>query len=315
MSTSLTSPPAPFASVTVTAGGTSRSAIAVRLSDYLLVVKPRISLMVLLTVSAGYYLGCRGVWDSTVLFQTLCGIALVAAGSSALNQFIERNTDALMPRTSDRPLPSGRVAPVEILAFGMATGVIGTLWLAQAVNLMTAILTASTLILYVGVYTPLKRHSALSTVVGAIPGALPPVLGWTAAGGKLDEGAAALFGVLFLWQFPHFLAIAWLYRQQYERAGLRMVPAVTRTAGVMGLLATGYAAVLIPVSLQPSLCGMAGQVYAVVALVLGLFYAGAAVQFAWRETTSGAKRLLAVSLLYLPLLLLALVGDHWRLLS
>lgn len=314
MSSSLTSPP-PFATTAVVAETASRSLIGTRFSDYMLIVKPRISLMVLLTVSAGYYLGCGGVWNGLVLFQALCGIALVAAGSSALNQLIERDTDALMPRTADRPLPSCRLTPMEVLSFGIASGVIGTLWLAVAVNLTTAILTASTLVLYVGAYTPLKRHTALSTVIGAVPGALPPVLGWTAAGGRIDEGAAALFGILFLWQFPHFLAIAWLYRDQYQQAGLKMVPAVTRTSRVTGLLATGYAAVLIPVSLQPALCGMAGRTYAAVALILGLFYAAAALQFAFRETTSGARRLLAVSLIYLPLLLVALVGDHWRLLS
>jgi protoheme IX farnesyltransferase len=315
MSGNLISSPAPFGSSTVVDGVAERSVMAARLADYLLIVKPRISLMVLLTVSAGYYLGCRGIWNFWILVQALCAIALVAAGSSALNQFLERETDARMPRTANRPLPTGRMSSREVLTFGILAGVAGTLWLAIAVNVLTAALAAGTWFLYVAAYTPLKRRTAISTVVGAIPGALPPVLGWTAAGAPLDMGALALFGTLFLWQFPHFLAIAWLYREEYARAGLKMIPAAARAPRVAGLLAIGYASVLIPMSVQPALCGLAGRVYLVVALVLGLIYAAAAARFAWKETTASARQLLTVSLIYLPLLLLALVGDHWRLLS
>ncbi|MBC8114429.1 MAG: protoheme IX farnesyltransferase, partial [Candidatus Saccharimonas sp.] len=201
------------------------NAISLRVADYTQIAKPRISLMVLLTVTVGYLLGIDGAWSAVTLFHAWFGIALVAMGSSALNQWFERETDGRMRRTMNRPLPSGRLRPAEVLTLGIVCGVVGTVYLAAFVNGPTAALTALTFVLYAGVYTPLKRVTSLCTAVGAIPGALPPVLGWLAAGGRLDWTAGSLFGLLFLWQFPHFLAIAWLHKDDYCAAGLRMLPA------------------------------------------------------------------------------------------
>ena len=284
-----------------------------RLADYLELTKPRISVMVLVTVVVGYTLGCRGDWQLAALLPALVGIGLVAFGSSALNQYRERFTDARMTRTQDRPLPSGRLSPREVFTFGVLCGVAGTLWLAMTVNLLTALLTLGTLILYVALYTPLKRHTSVCTAIGAIPGALPPVLGWAAARDSLDAGALSLFVILFLWQFPHFLAIAWMYRDQYSGAGLKMLPG-QGASRVASLLAVTYAVVLIPASLLPQTVALAGDWYTVVAILLGLMYLASAIRFAWRETRATARELLLTSLVYLPLLLMALTFDHLRLL-
>lgn len=304
--------PTPAAAVRVP---TWPAVLAARLRDYLELAKPRISVMVLLTVTVGYLLGQQGGWRSAALWHAWLGIALVAAGSSALNQWIERETDALMRRTSTRPLPGGRLSALEVCLFGCAAAAIGCSYLAWNVNLLTAGLTGLTFILYAFVYTPLKRWTSLCTAVGAIPGALPPVLGWTAAGQPLDLTAFALFAVLFLWQFPHFLAIAWLYREDYAAAGLRMLPGQRPLSGVTGLLATGYALGLVPVSLLPAWLGLAGGGYLAAALALGACYVAAAAGFARSETRGSARRLVWVSLLYLPVLLSALAGDHLRLLQ
>lgn len=286
-----------------------------RLHDYVELTKPRIAVMATVTVVVGYLLGGRGVWQIEPLLHSLVGILLVAASSSALNQWIERRRDARMPRTADRPLPAGRLVPGEVLLFGSMCGLVGIVHLAVAVNLLTAGLAAGTLLLYVGVYTPLKTRTGLCTTIGAIPGALPPVLGYTAASGRLDAGAVALFAILFLWQFPHFLAIAWLYRDQYARAGMRMVPFGGDRAHVVGLLGVGYAIALIPVSLWPSRIGLAGDAYFAVALVLGIAYAGLSLAFARSETRTSARRLVYGSLLYLPILLGTLVWNHVTLLQ
>ena len=286
-----------------------------RLADYMEIVKPRISLMVLLTVSCGFVLGMESASVTVTLLHACLGIALVAVGSSAVNQWIERETDGRMRRTMNRPLPSGRLAPAEVLFLGFASAAIGCTYLVSTVNSQTAFFTGLTFVLYAGVYTPLKRITSLCTVVGAIPGAMPPVLGWLAAGGQLDTSAFALFATLFLWQFPHFFAIAWLYRDEYCQAGLRMLPAGKSLPHVTGLLAVTYALFLIPVSLLPSQCGMAGGTYTLVAIALGTAYLIASVQFAWQETRSSARWLLWTSLIYLPTLLLTLVWDHHRLLD
>ncbi len=288
-------------------------AVTSRLSDYLELTKPRIAVLVLVTVSVGFALASQGAVEFSQLAHTLFGVALVAGASSALNQYIERDTDRLMPRTARRPLPAGRLLPMEVLAFGIAMGAMGVLYLASFVNLTSAVLTGLTLVLYAFAYTPLKRKTAVCTAVGAIPGALPPVLGWTGAGGELGGGAFSLFAIMFLWQFPHFLAIAWLYREQYGNAGLKMLP--SRRPGVTGWLATGYALALVPVSLFPSQFGLAGDAFFLTALVLGAGYLLCSVRFMRRETQSTARGLLWSSLLYLPLLLLALTWDHFRLLQ
>jgi heme o synthase len=293
----------------------ARSAVAARLADYLTLTKPRISVLVLLTVSAGYGLASIDGWQLAPLVRALFGIALVAAASSAFNQLFERNSDALMRRTRNRPLPAGRLTPTEVCLFGLLTGSLGLAWLALVVNAATAMLAALTFGLYVAVYTPLKRRTSLGTAVGAIPGAIPPVLGWAASGAPLDAGAFSLFAILFLWQFPHFLAIAWIYRDDYAQAGLKMLPARGRTPRITGLTAVGYAVTLVPFSLFPAACGLAGNVYLVTALTLSIAYCAAASWFAIEESDSAARRLLWTSLVYLPVLLATLVWDHFSLLS
>jgi protoheme IX farnesyltransferase len=301
----------------VSAGNVESSAwssAAARLADYLELTKPKIAVLVLVTVTVGYTLGSTEAWRLAGLLHALLGIALVAAGSSALNQYIEREIDVHMQRTAGRPLPAGRLSPIEVLLFGVVTGVLGALYLAVFVNMLTALLAAATFILYTMIYTPLKRRTSLCTAVGAIPGALPPVLGWTSAGGGLDSGAFALFAILFLWQFPHFLAIAWLYRDQYTRAGLRMLPAAFPSVGVTGLMSVAYALVLIPISLLPRYFSLAGDAYLGVALLLGAGYLLCALRFSIFESVRTARGLLWSSLIYLPLLLIALTWDHLQLL-
>lgn len=286
-----------------------------RLADYTEIAKPRISLMVLLTVSCGYVLGMESTSVSVTLLHACLGIAIVAVGSSATNQWIERETDGRMRRTMNRPLPSGRLAASEVLLFGLVSATLGCTYLAATVNAETAFLTGVTYVLYVCAYTPLKRVTSLCTAVGAVPGALPPVLGWLAAGGRWDAGAFALFAILFLWQFPHFFAIAWLHREDYSHAGLRMLPGGASMPHVTGLLAIAYALGLIPVSLLPYYGGLAGVLYAMIAVGLGIAYLVASLMFAWNETRTSARRLLWTSLIYLPVLLLTLVWDHLRLLE
>ena len=288
-------------------------AIASRLADYLELTKPRISVMVLISVSVGFALASEGSVQFPLLAHALFGIALVAAGSSALNQFLERESDGLMPRTATRPLPSGRLLPIEVLGFGVTAGLLGFSYLASFVNLATALLSGLTLLVYVFLYTPLKRTSPLCTALGAVPGALPPVLGWTAAGGEWGAGALCLFGILYLWQFPHFLAIAWLYREEYAKAGLKMLPSAR--PGVTGFLAAGYALALLPISLLPSRSGLAGEAYFLAALILGVGYLFCAASFMRQESQKTARRLLWSSLVYLPVLLFVLTWDHFRLLQ
>jgi len=289
--------------------------LGTRVADYIEIAKLRISLMVLMTVSVGYFLGLRGPASYLTLFNAWIGVSLAAIGASAINQWIERETDARMRRTRNRPLPMKRLAPAEVLVFGFVSAAVGVVYMWLTVNPLTAAMTGLTFVLYAGVYTPLKRFTSLCTAVGAIPGALPPVLGWLAAGGELDWMAFSLFGVLFLWQFPHFLAIAWLYKEEYCAAGLRMLPAGKSMPHVTGLLAVVYALGLIPVSLLPAYFGAAGMAYSVVAMVLGTAYLAASIGFAWEESRKSARRVLWTSLVYLPVLLMVLTWDHLRLLD
>lgn len=288
-------------------------AIMDRLRAIIELSKPKIAVMGLFTVAVGFLVGSHGLWNGPLLISSLFGVGLVAISCSVLNQLIERDTDSRMTRTARRPLPAGRITPQEALAYGLVCGITGLAWLTTQVNPLTALLAAFTLFSYVGLYTPLKRYSGLSTVVGAIPGALPPVLGWTAAGGTLDEGALALFALLFLWQFPHFLAIAWLLREQYSGAGLKMMPQLSGRG--IGLLAVGYAAVLIPASLMLRSSGLAGVFYSLTAIGLGAAYLWSAIEFARHGTDASARKVLWASFLYLPTLLAVLTLDHWRLLS
>lgn len=285
-----------------------------RLSAYLELAKPRIALMVLVAVSVGYLLGSQGTWNSLPLIHACVGILLAVVASSSLNQVIERKTDRLMLRTQGRPLPSARLATSEVVIFALLCSAVSFTYLLMTVNTLTAILTLVTTILYAGAYTPLKRYSALCTVVGAVPGALPPVLGWTAAGQGLDVGAFSLFAILFIWQFPHFLAIAWIYQDQYRQAGLKMLPGDGRP-GIIGAISTGYALVLIPVSLLPAKIGLTGQFYSIIALILGAAYIWSAIRFQRNETRKNARMVVWVSLVYLPLVLAAMAFDHLRLLQ
>jgi len=299
-------------------GPTMRSAVLSRFADYAELTRPRIALMALLTVTVGYTIAASTSWRLEPLLHAFFGVGLVAAASSALNQWAERDTDLQMSRTSERPLPAKRISPGEVLLFGILAGVSGCAYLFLTVNGLTAVLALATLLLYVGLYTPLKRHSGVCTIVGAVAGALPPVLGWTAAGGTLDSGAFALFSILFLWQFPHFLAIGWLYRDDYRQAGLRMLPVSHAEPRVTGVIAVIYALALVPVSLLPSELAIAesfaGDGYTRAALLLGVGYVVYAVRFSLKESAGSARDLLWASLIYLPVLLAALTWDHFQLL-
>jgi protoheme IX farnesyltransferase len=284
-----------------------------RLDDYLQLVRPRIALLVLFTVGAGALLASRGTSDLAVVAHAVIGTALVASGASCLNQLIERDADARMRRTDDRPLPAGRVAPVEALCLGIALGIGGLVYLlASAPSPLAAGLAGLALVGYVGVYTPLKRRTTLNTLVGAVPGALPPVIGWTAVTGRFDAGSLALFLIVFVWQVPHFLAIAWMYRGDYARAGFRMLPVQDARGELTGREMTRYCLALIPVSILPAALGLAGPLYAAAALVLGVLFLKSCVGFAGGPSLPRARRVLRASLMYLPCLLLFLVLNGSR---
>ena len=292
-----------------------RDLAVARMSNYLVLAKPRIAVMVLITVGLGFALGTRESVFSWALVQGIVGIGLTAVASGALNQWWERETDGQMVRTAKRPLVTGRLAPLEALVFGLLLGGVGVAYLHWQVNPLTAWLAGLTLVAYTLVYTPLKRVSSVAVILGAMPGAMPPVLGWTATGRGLDAGAFGLFAILFLWQFPHFLAIAWMYRGEYARAGLKMLPGGCDQADgspntPAGMLAVVYALLLVPVSLQPVLVGLAGWVYLVTALGLGLWYVRSAMIFQANPTRATARGVLLTSVMYLPVLLGVLVADH-----
>ena len=278
-----------------------------KVAAYVSLTKPRIVVMVLVTVGVGFLLGARGSAHPATLSLTLLGTALVAGGASTLNQWMERARDARMRRTANRALPRGRLGAVEAALFGVGLGLAGTAILLWGANWLAAAVAVSTLLLYVFVYTPLKPWTTLNTAIGAIPGALPPVIGWAAATATLGIEAFSLFLIVFLWQFPHFLAIAWIYREDYARGGLKMLPEVDPQGALTGRQATSYALALVPAGLLPATIGLAGPVYFIGALVLGLLYLVAAIQFWTGVSESTARRLLRMSFFYLPLVLLLLV--------
>jgi heme o synthase len=281
----------------------------VRLAVWADLFKARLTTLVLLTTAAGFYAGTVGSLDFGRLAHTLLGTALLAAGAAALNQLQERDHDARMLRTRHRPLPSGRLSPPTALLVGVACAVTGLGWLGAAVNPLTAALGAATLGIYLLVYTPLKRVTALNTLVGAVPGALPPLMGWTAARGSIDPGGWSLFAILACWQLPHFLAIAWLYREDYARAGFVMLPLLDTGGRRTSRRALGHALILLAVSLIPFGLHIAGPAYLVGALLLGAAFVGAAARFARHVGDDTARRLFYLSILYLPLLLGLLVID------
>jgi protoheme IX farnesyltransferase len=275
-------------------------------------VKARLTLLVLLTTGVGFYLGERGPVDGLLMFHALLGTALVAAGAAALNQLLERDYDARMHRTAGRPLPSGRLQPATVAIFGGLCSVAGLIYLASLVNLLTSVLGAVTSISYLFIYTPLKRLSWVNTLVGAIPGALPPLMGWVAARNELNGEGWTLFAILAFWQIPHFMAIAWLYREDYARAGFVMLPNVDAEGTRTGFHAVGNTVALFVASLCPFLLGLNGKLYLAVALLAGAAYAAYAVRFARQLTARRARQLFLVSIIYLPLLLLAMVCDKLK---
>jgi len=281
-----------------------------RPADYVTLAKPRLNLLVLLTTAAGLYLASPDGVALPVLLHTLMGTALVAGGAAALNQVWERDTDALMRRTRTRPIASGRLRVSEGLLFGVGLSAAGLIELAMWVNLISSGMAALTLGSYVLAYTPLKRRTSLATLIGAVPGALPPVIGWVAATGSLTLPALILFGIAFFWQMPHFLAIAWLYRDEYAAAGIPLLPVLEPDGRRTGRQALLYSAALWPVSLMPPLVGLAGGFYLVVATVLGLTLIGLSVSFARDRSTLAARRLFLFSITYLPLLWGTLVADR-----
>jgi protoheme IX farnesyltransferase len=273
------------------------------MSAYLALTKPRIVVMVLLTVAVGYLLGARGRGNPLVLAWTLVGTALVAAGASGWNQVLERSRDARMRRTRRRPLPSGQITVWPAATFSTALTVVGVALLAWQTTTTAAGVALTTFLLYVAVYTPLKSVTTLNTAIGAVPGALPPLIGWAAATGDLGLPGWGLFLVVFLWQFPHFLAIAWIHRHDYARADLKMLPSVDPTGAITGRQAAGYALILVPGGLLPSVLGLAGHWYFAGALAAGLFYLAFAARFWFDVSDATARGLLRASIVYLPTVL------------
>lgn len=280
-----------------------------KVAAYAALAKPRVAALVLVTVAAGFIVGARGASQPSTLFLTLLGTGLVAAGASAWNQYLERSRDRMMKRTAGRPLPSGRLAPGEAAVFGSLLGVLGIVLLATAANLLAAAVALVTFLLYAFVYTLLKPRTTLNTAIGAIPGALPPVIGWAAATGRLGVEAWSLFLIVFLWQFPHFLAIAWIHRDDYARAGHKMLPSVDPLGAMTGRQSASYALALVPAGLLPATVGLAGMVYFAGALALGVFYLVYAVRFWSRVNDFSARRLLWASFVYLPAILLLLLVN------
>jgi len=293
----------PVASVAVVARPMSR------LSAYAILVKPDVTFLVVLTTMAGFYLGTKGPIQAIGMFHAVFGTTLVAGGTAALNQYFERLTDAKMRRTSARPLPLGALQPLEVLAFGAGLIVLGGGYLALFTNWLACALALLTSALYLGVYTPLKTRTTLATAIGAIPGAIPPLIGWAAARGSLGGGAWLLFAILFLWQFPHFHSIAWMYRDDYARAGIRMLPVVDPAGSATFGQIIFTAAALVPISLLPSVIGLAGHTYFFGALVLGMLLVEACLWVSRSRTNARAKWLMHATVVHIPLLLGLLMLD------
>ena len=282
----------------------------IRWKDLTELTKSGITVMIVVSTAVGFLLAATEVQPWALWFHTLLGTALVSAGASGLNQVVERDLDGKMRRTAQRPIPSGRVHPDLALAISVLLSIVGILELVLLVNPLAAVLAGGTLAGYVFIYTPMKRYSSLATIVGAIPGAIPPMIGWAAVRGQIEAGALALFALLFFWQMPHFLAIAWMYREDYARGGFPMLtvddPDGLRTARQAVL----YCAALVPVSVLPASLGLVGTPYLIGALLFGGLFFAATLSFAFERSAAKAKRLMLTSVLYLPLILGALVVDR-----
>jgi protoheme IX farnesyltransferase len=277
---------------------------------YVVLTKPDVTFLVVITTLAGFYLGSTGPLDWMRMLHTVLATTLVAGGTAALNQYVEREMDGVMRRTAARPLPSGVLQPREVLVFGIGAVVAGAAWLALAVNGLACLVALATSVLYLGLYTPLKTRTPFSTAVGAIPGALPPLIGWAAARGSLSLGGWVLVAILFFWQFPHFMAIAWIYREDYARAGIRMLPVVDRTGDSTFRQIVCASAVLVWVSALPSVVGMAGLRYFFGALILGMLLLQVGLWANRSRTNVRAKWLMHATVAHIPLLLRWLVLDR-----
>lgn len=284
-------------------------AVRTRMSDFLQLSKPRLNALAVATTLGGYYMAGGGNGDMTRLFHTIVGTAFVAGGSAAFNQYYERVTDGLMRRTRLRPLPDGRMPPADALAFASGISLVGLVQLAVGASLMAAAVALVTLVSYVAIYTPLKRRTSFATVVGAVPGALPPLIGWAAVRGSLDPIALALFAIGFLWQMPHFLAIAWLYRADYERAGFPLLPVIEPDGRSTGRQSVAYAAALLPMSLAPTAFGLSGSIYFASAFALSAAFLALSIRFAVTRSTTSARWLFFASILYLPILWAVMIAD------
>ena len=287
-----------------------RLSLRERAAAYVELTKPRITFLIVLTSAAGFALASRGPIDYVALASALLGIGLLSSGIATLNQYAERDLDGLMRRTANRPLPTGKLAPWEALAFGAATTILAEAYLLVFVNPLSALLGLTVIAGYLFAYTPLKTRTSLSTLVGAFPGAVPPLIGWTAARGSLSLEGWVLFAILFLWQFPHFLAIAWMYREDYSRAGILMLPVVEPNGRVTAQQIVVYTLMLLPVSLLPVALGMSGRLYLYGAIVLGLLFLYSSLRAAFSMSRQQARRLLLASVLYLPLLFILMVLDQ-----
>jgi protoheme IX farnesyltransferase len=279
------------------------------LADYVALTKPRLNLLVVATSAAGYYLGASSV-AFVPMAEAVAGTALVAAGAAVLNQVYERDTDALMRRTRMRPLPDGRIGTAEARVFGIGLGGAGLVVLAMGANALAALLAAITLVTYLIVYTPMKRRSTAATLVGAVPGALPPLIGWAAAHGSVSIGGWTLFAIVFLWQIPHFMAIAWMCRDDYGKAGFPMLPVIEPDGRRTGRQAVAYAACLVPVSLVPTFVGVSGSIYFWIALLLGAALLALSIRFARSRNERSARALFFGSIVYLPLIWTAMILNH-----
>jgi heme o synthase len=283
--------------------------VSEKVAAYFELTKPRIAFMLVLTSAAGFYLG--SVSFNWILFvNAMVAITLLAFGVATLNQYIERDIDKLMTRTESRPLPSGRLSALEALIFGSILCIVSEVYLYFAVNPLTALLGLAVIVGYVFLYTPLKTRTSLSTAIGAIPGALPPLLGFTAASNEITLGAWITFAILFVWQFPHFLAIAWMYREQYAKAGILMLPVIEPEGKITARQIVAFAVILLPISISAYFVNLAGVVYLVGAIVLGLWFLFESVKMARLKTDAQARKLLRVSVIYLPLVYLLLALNH-----
>lgn len=280
-----------------------------RLADFYELTKPRMNFLVVITTMVGFSMASHNGMNWLLMFHAIVGTALTAACAAVINQIIERRLDQLMPRTADRPIASGRVTPQEGMVYALVLGITGVAYLMILVNVLTALIGLATILLYIGVYTPLKRVTSLNTVIGAIPGALPPVMGFTAAQNSLSIEALVVFSILFLWQMPHFLAIAIMYQRDYAAAGFKMLPCVDGDQRMTSRMILLYASALLPISLLPSLLGMSGTVYFTAAVLLGLGFFASSISCATTRVRNDARQLFFVSIAYLPLLLGFMMFD------